>query len=400
MHVLVIPSWFAHYQGDPSGSFFATQASGVHELGEQVGMIYPDLRSLRHVKKYLRSKTTWSSSGGVNIFRKTYINWTPRIERLILPKWVAAGMQLFDGYCARFGKPDVIHAHCLLRAGVLAAAIFRKHGIPYVVTEHSSQWHKHEVSPYEMLPARQAAKNAKVVISVSNALLTHMRQDMELTHTHVVPNAVDPVFFATEIRDQSNKKKLTFINVALLNPSKRQDILIDAFFHAFGKETPHLLYIVGDGPERIALEQRISRYGMGASIQLLGMQPKNRVAGLLDESDCFVLTSDNETFGVVVTEALAKGLPVISTKCGGTDDIVTMENGLMTEAGNLHAVAEAMTTMSQRIESGFYNRKQIRDGCINDFSQLAVCSKLVKIYASAAKQIDSISTPPDVCLQQ
>ena len=385
MHVLVIPSWFAQYQGDPSGSFFATQASGVHELGEQVGMIYPDLRSVRHVKKYLRSKTTWSNSGGVNILRKTYINWTPRIERLILPKWVATGVQLFDGYCAKFGKPDLIHAHCLLRAGVLAAAISEKHGIPYVVTEHSSQWHKHEVSSYEMRPARHAAKNANAVISVSHALLNHLRQDMELDHTHVVPNAVDPVFFDSEFSDRSSKKNLTFINVALLNSGKRQDILIDAFFHAFGKETTHVLYIVGDGPERMALEQRIAKHGMGSSIHLLGMQKKNRVAELLDESDCFVLTSDNETFGVVVTEALAKGLPVISTKCGGTDDIVKMENGIMTEAGNIHAVAEAMTLMSQRIESGFYNREQIRDGCINDFSQQAVCSRLVKIYASTAQ---------------
>lgn len=387
MHVLVIPSWFAQYQGDPSGSFFATQASGVQELGEQVGMIYPDLRSVRHVKKYLRSKTTWSNSGGVNILRKTYINWTPRIERMILPKWVAAGVQLFDEYCARFGKPDVIHAHCLLRAGVLAAVISKKHGIPYVVTEHSSRWHKHEISAYEMRIARNAAKNADAVISVSNALLNHLGQDIELNRTHVVPNAVDPVFFASKLSDRSNNKNLTFINVALLNPGKRQDILIDAFFHAFGKETQHSLYIVGDGPERTALEQRIARHGMGSSIHLLGMQKKNRVAELLDESDCFVLTSDHETFGVVVTEALAKGLPVISTKCGGTDDIVTVENGIMTEAGNVHAVAEAMTTISQRVEGGFYDRKKIREGCINNFSQQAVCSRLVKIYASAVKSI-------------
>ena len=392
MHVLVIPSWFAQYQGDPSGSFFATQASGVQELGEQVGMIYPDLRSVRHVKKYLRSKTAWSTSGGVNILRKTYINWTPRIERLILPKWVAAGVQLFDEYCVRFGKPDVIHAHCLLRAGVLAAVISKKHGIPYVVTEHSSRWHKHEISAYEMRIARDAAKNSDAVISVSNALLNHLGQDIQLNRTHVVPNAVDPVFFASELSDRSSNKNLTFINVALLNLGKRHDILIDAFFHAFGKETQHSLYIVGDGPERMALEQRIAKHGMGSSIHLLGMQKKNRVVELLDESDCFVLTSDNETFGVVVTEALAKGLPVISTPCGGTDDIVLPQNGIMTQAGSAQDVAGALTQMCQQIPMCFYDRNNIRNSCIEKYSQHAVCNKLIKIYKETILHYQTVAS--------
>lgn len=383
MHVLVIPSWFAQYQGDPSGSFFATQASGVQELGEQVGIIYPDLRSVRHVKKYLHGKTGWSASGGVPTLRKTYINWTPRIERLILPRWVAEGMRLFDEYCAKFGKPDIIHAHCLLRAGVLAAAIAKKHNVPYLVTEHSSSWHKHTVSAFELQPARMAAKHAYALISVSNALLSHLRQDVMLSRTQVLPNAVDSLFLAGPISERPYAGKLTFINVALLNPGKRHDILIDAFFLAFGKDTQHTLYIVGDGPLRLALEQRIAKYNMNASIRLLGMQNKGRVAELLDESDCFVLTSDHETFGVVVTEALAKGLPVISTPCGGTDDIVFPENGIMTQAGNAHAVAAAMTQMSQRIPLGFYDQKNIRNSCIGKYSQRAVCNELIKIYKDA-----------------
>ena len=385
MHVLVIPAWFAQYQGDPSGSFFATQASGVQELGEQVGIIYPDLRSVRHVKKYLRSKVAWSSHDGVNILRKTYINWTPRIERLILPKWIAVGVRLFDEYCARFGKPDVIHAHCLLRAGVLAARISKEHDIPYVVTEHSSSWHKHMVSAYELRPARLAARHAYTVISVSNALLTHLKQDVELSRTQVLPNAVDVLFLNGQINERPNTGKLTFINVALLNPGKRHDILIDSFFRAFGKNTQHTLSIVGDGPLRLALAERIAKYGMTASIRLVGMQNKNRVAELLAEADCFVLTSDHETFGVVVTEALAKGLPVISTQCGGTDDIVVPENGIMTPAGDADAVAEALTVMCERIATGFYDRTNIRNSCIEKFSQHSVCYELVKIYKDAVQ---------------
>lgn len=383
MHVLVIPSWFAQYPGDPSGSFFETQALGVAQLGAQVGIIYPDLRSVSQVRAFIGGKSAWSTSGPVNLLRHTYINWTPRVEPLILPRWVAVGMALFARYCAKFGKPDVIHAQCLLRAGVLARRIAHEHGIPYVVTEHLSRWHRHQITAYEMPHARLAAKQASALICVSNALLSHLRRDVELGITHVVPNAVDPLFLDGAPTARSATGALAFINVALLNPGKRHDLLIDAFERAFGKDTSHTLTIVGDGPQREALELRIAAAGMTGAIRLAGMQNKNKVAELLAESDCFVLSSDHETFGVVVTEALAKGLPVVSTQCGGTDDIVEPENGIMCAAGNSGALAAALTTMRQRIHGGVYDSAAIRARCIEKFSQHAVCSRLVGIYRDA-----------------
>jgi glycosyltransferase involved in cell wall biosynthesis len=385
MHVLVIPSWFAQYSGDPSGSFFATQAAGVRQLGEQVGIIYPDLRPLYQARRHLREKMAWADSAGVQVLRSTYTNWTPRIEPLIMPRWLGAGMRLFDAYCARFGKPDVIHAHCLLRGGVLASRIARKHRIPYVVTEHSSRWHNHEVSGYELRLARTAAKNASAMVSVSTALLSHLGQDLELDRTYVLPNAVDPHFLEGAMPQRAAGGNLAFINVALLNPGKRQALLIDAFHLAFGKDTSHTLSIVGAGPERHALAARIARYGMEGSIRLLGMQPKSEVARLLGESDCLALTSDHETFGVVVIEALARGMPVISTDCGGTADIVTDTNGILTEKGNAGAIAAAMTAMRERIVAGSYDRKQIRQDCMDRFSQHSVCTRLVKIYEEAVR---------------
>lgn len=385
MHVLVIPSWFARYPGDPSGSFFATQAAGVQQQGDEVGIIYPDLRPVFQIRQYLSGKTEYAVDNGVRILRHTYINWTPRIESLIMPKWLNVGMRLFDEYCTRFGKPDVVHAHCFLRAGVLASKIFGKHHIPYVVTEHSSQWHKHEVTGRELQMAREAANNAKAIISVSGALLSHMHQDLALNKTHVLPNAVDSIFLSGGIQQRPAGQNIAFINIGLLNPGKRQDLLIDAFYLAFGSDTKNTLTIVGDGPERKALEARIARYRMEASIRLLGMRSRNEVVNFLEDSDCLALTSDHETFGVVVIEALAKGVPVISTDCGGTSEIVTSQNGILTEKGNVQAIAAAMSAMSQRINTGVYDRNRIREDCANKFSQQSVCSGLQEIYKEVTK---------------
>lgn len=385
MHVLVIPSWFPRYAGDPSGSFFETQASGVSDLGEHVGIIYPDLRPLYDAREHWGASIEQTTCSSVNTLRRRYVNWTPRIEMLILPRWVEVGMRLFDEYCTRYGKPDVVHAHCLLRAGILAYRIWRKHGIPYLVTEHSSRWHNHEITGYELKLARRAAKHAHAMISVSNALLAHLRQDIELNRTYVLPNAVDALFLDCEVSQRSGAPNIAFINVALLNPGKRQDLLIDAFHLAFGRGTANTLCIVGDGPERASLEQRITRYGMQSSIRLLGMQNRRIVVKLLSEADCFVLTSDHETFGVVITEALASGLPVISTDCGGTADIVNPANGMLVEKGNVQAIAEALVAMSVQIELGTYNKENIRSECMEKFSPQSVCTRLVNLFDKAVQ---------------
>ncbi|WP_312247189.1 glycosyltransferase [Stutzerimonas nitrititolerans] len=383
MHVLVIPSWFYRYLDDPSGSFFETQASGVQELGVQVGIIYPDIRPLYEAAGHWCTSIESTSRNGVDTLRKRYVNWTPRIESLILPRWVSVGLRLFDEYCRRYGKPDIIHAHCLLRAGILAHRIWQKYGIPYVITEHSSKWHNNEISKYDLQISKSAAQHSSALISVSESLLNKLHKYLDFNQAYIIGNAVDSLFLDEKVQEFNNASRLTFANVAYLNSGKRQDILIEAFYLAFGQDTEHVLYIVGEGPERASLERRIAEYDMQSSIQLLGMQKKSEIAKLLSRSDCFVLTSDHETFGVAIIEALACGLPIISTDCGGPSEIVNAENGIVVMKGNAQAIMEALLEMQKKIHVGQYQKKRIRAGCREHYSKRSVASKLINIYKNA-----------------
>jgi len=191
------------------------------------------------------------------------------------------------------------------------------------------------------------------------------------------------LFLDEKVQEFNNASRLTFANVAYLNSGKRQDILIEAFYLAFGQDTEHVLYIVGEGPERASLERRIAEYDMQSSIQLLGMQKKSEIAKLLSRSDCFVLTSDHETFGVAIIEALACGLPIISTDCGGPSEIVNAENGIVVMKGNAQAIMEALLEMQKKIHVGQYQKKRIRAGCREHYSKRSVASKLINIYKNA-----------------
>ena len=146
MHIVVIPSWYPSSETDVDGIFFRLQAQALQHEGMKIGMVVPMFRYLRSQPKTIFSRfygLRRHQQGGLNTYAYDSMYFFPRcpvvdIDRI---RWVNAGMKAFEAYIADNGKPDVIHAHCVNYAGILACAIFKKYGIPYVITEHSSAIH-------------------------------------------------------------------------------------------------------------------------------------------------------------------------------------------------------------------------------------------------------------------
>ena len=146
MHIVVIPSWYPSSETDVDGIFFRLQAQALQREGMKIGMVVPMFRYLRSQPKTIFSRfygLRRHQQGGLNTYAYDSMYFFPRcpvvdIDRI---RWVNAGMKAFEAYIADNGKPDVIHAHCVNYAAILACAIFKKYGIPYVITEHSSAIH-------------------------------------------------------------------------------------------------------------------------------------------------------------------------------------------------------------------------------------------------------------------
>ena len=105
------------------------------------------------------------------------------------------------------------------------------------------------------------------------------------------------------------------------------------------------LKIGGKGPEEAKLHQLAADLNLGGSVEFLGGLKNEEVLKLMYESDAFVLASRIETFGVVFIEALAQGLPVVATRCGGPESIVTPANGLLIDTENQQALTEALIAL-------------------------------------------------------
>ena len=380
MHVLVIPSWYPTSLIDVGGSFFREQALALHRNGCKVGVIYPQMRSLREWKTIFKGSYAIENEldEGITTLRHHGMCWFPRMRKCARKQWVNSGMKLYKEYVRINGEPDLIHAHSILNAGVLAGKIKATCNVPYVVTEHSSIFGRNLALKDDLMLAKSVSENSEKNLGVSTKLCSLLdsviNADKKWTF---LPNIVNNNFFSQEILIEEGDK-FTFINVALCNENKRQKDIILAFSESFKKYKNVNLVISGDGPELLNLKILASDLGIRDRVEFTGMLSRDQVRQKIAQSSAFVLSSLYETFGVVIIEALALGLPVIATRCGGPESIVRKKDGLLVPVDDLQSLGNAMREVYENWSS--YDRHEIRKSCWQRFSEKVIAEKLMKIY--------------------
>lgn len=109
--------------------------------------------------------------------------------------------------------------------------------------------------------------------------------------------------------------------------------------------------IAGDGDEREKLSFLIHHLGLESQVQLLGMCPQSEVRDLLGLADVFLLPSLSEGISNAVLEAMAAGLPVVSTDCGGMVEVITDgEDGFIVPVGDISAMADRLATLGSDVD--------------------------------------------------
>ena len=151
--------------------------------------------------------------------------------------------------------------------------------------------------------------------------------------------------------------------------------LLHAFAALHGE--PRLI-IFGDGPESGALRTLCAELGLYSRVSFRGHCPREELAEAYAAADCFVLASRSETFGVAYIEAMAAGLPVIATRCGGPEDFVTEENGILIPVDDESALIDAMERMMLRRED--YDSAAISADIRRKFAPETIAARLTELY--------------------
>lgn len=381
LHVLILPSWYPTACSDNAGSFFREQAISLAAAGVRVGvaavcMVSP--RSLNVLRK-LRGMR-WETDCAVKTLRFHGVNWWSRMPKEFARRWLRHGRDCVDKYIEMHGRPDILHAHSLLYGGVLAKEVSRDLDIPFVVTEHNSYYARGKYALWQMDLAADAARHACIRFAVSSSLAETMKDCLGQSHDwRILPNMVNSLFFKTPFSLTSHKKNtFVFLTVAGLVQHKNIDLLLNAFHNAHPRVNGMLLNIVGEGPDRSRLEAMARDLGITENVNFLGKLDRHRVPAEMATADAYVLSSQYETFGVALIEALAMGLPAVATRCGGPETILSVRQGILVTSGNVAELASGMLRL--RYGQKNFDRNGIRHECRARFSEEVVVSLLLNDY--------------------
>lgn len=420
MHVLVIPSEeFQPTESHLAGIFQRHQCTAMHKAGWNVAVLSVRLQfSVIMILKAIlirlvgrspsRGLEPFGIAGLVTLLKDKL--WRPakfiteevidgypvlRVNGIYMRKpspandhisWIRAGRIAFDEFVRRYGKPDLIHAHNCNSAGLLAMSIHESVGIPYLITEHSSYYHR-KLIPSSLLPRLTSAfRCAKVIGVVSPALGEGLETNerIPVAGWRWIPNVIDPVFESLPTPKPCCTLGVRFLSVGELIPLKGHRELISAFAKAFSRNPGITLRIAGDGVLDSELLNLVEALEMQGRVELLGRLMRTDVMNELEAAHCLVLPSHFETFGVVLLEALAMGRPVIASKCGGPNCIVNNANGILIPHGDIDALATALIQMSRT--HGNYDPAGMQRDVFDRFGQKRLLRELNRAYQDCVGQ--------------
>lgn len=279
--------------------------------------------------------------------------------------------------------PDVIHAHMVhanLLARILAAIAVTA---PVICTAHSAR----EGGRLRMLAYRLTDRWARLTthVSAQGRLAMVEAGAVSAARITVMPNGIDTQMYRPDpVLRQRGRSALglqndvrLLINVGRLVPEKAQTMLIDAFAQLNTGIDVKLL-IVGEGPERSALEQRIRDHRLEARVGLAGA--RRDIATLLNAADLFVLSSDVEGMPLALAEALACGLPAVATDAAGVAELLN-DCGEIVPRGNASALADAMRQALANPHTDAAAQAARRQRILSHFSLEAVAHQWLACYA-------------------
>jgi glycosyltransferase involved in cell wall biosynthesis len=316
------------------------------------------------------------------------------------PKTQVAGYRAAAAHLP-FEKYDIIHSQGIIPT--VAISQIRPKKVPLISSLHGSlafnmlmngALRKNTPAWREMMNIESkaiASSDICIVAShwLKNVFLTHyyIQQNQRF---HIVPYGIETKEFSKrmEVPPPITKpiNKFILVCTARLIPLKGHPFLLDALAKLKQQRQDWVCWIIGDGPLRLQLTQKVNRLGLGGYVQFLGNQ--ENVPALLKGADLFVFPSLQDNMPYAVMEAQLAGIPVAVSDAGGIPEMVKNgETGLVNPKKDSHAlylnIKNLMENKSLRVSMSINGRKW----AIENWSIDKMIQNTIAVYHQALKQI-------------
>lgn len=384
MNILILPSWYVTPENPLSGIFFKEQSIALQNKlkqknnNDKIFIAYVEEFNFLDLKTYFkRKKNMISVEDGITTIRTKFLR-IPKMHTLNFYLGANAVKKAIKKISKKVNITfDLVHIHSALNAGIWYS--LSKLNIPYVITEHSTNYCRNLISERKKKLLSMVFNNSKKVIVVGDGLLreisTYTKNTIELVY-NIVNNEYIP-----SSHQRIKNKDIVFFTLGLDFEKKGFDILLYSFQNFIERGYKGRLIIAGlNESEKEKLLSLDIKTEVLSHVELKGKLDRASVFNNMCNCDCFVLVSRYETFGVVFAEAMYCGKPVIATRTGGPDSFVNERNGLLVNIENVEETTEALIYMASNVSK--YDSEFIRHFAEKKFSPDVICEKLYDIYSS------------------
>jgi glycosyltransferase involved in cell wall biosynthesis len=380
MRVLWLASWYPDEYEPTNGDFIQRHAKAVSQLipvdlihvaqaGKDFGhvskTVITDNGSLNEAIHYFPFKKTGNAIIDKISYNKIYLEYYKKIIR---------------SYINEKGRPDLVHVHVPMKAGLIAMRLSKESGIPYIISEHSSLYLEiaednfYKRSFYFRHNTKKIFQQAALVTNVSGAIAVVLKQLFRLKEVQVIPNVVDTDHFCFKPKEKA--KVFRWLHVSTMLPLKNVDKIIQ-IFASIAKQRDDWELILA-GPVNAELKKLAADIGLGSKIKFTGEVSYEQVALEMQQCDGFILFSKHENFPCVIIEALCCGLPVVSSNVGGIAEAVNDSNGILVDPGDTSALKSSVISIMDK--SFKYDPAMIAADAVSKYNYQTIANKFIAAY--------------------
>ncbi len=283
---------------------------------------------------------------------------------------------------------EILHVHYAIphaTSAFLAREMTNHNKLKFITTLHGTDITLIGADPSFSKIVEYSIDKSDGVTSVSNYLKNKTEEIFKIRN----PIKIIPNFIPDSFLDIPVKKELTtcfrpegqFIltHISNFRPVKRTSDLIDVVSILVQKQTNIKLLMVGDGPDRSKVELKCRELGLCDYVLFLGKQ--DNIPEILSASDVFLMASETESFGLAALEALACGVPCITTNAGGLPEVnIHGETGFTADVGDIKAFADYISMLAEDKKLWKQLSQKARQHALSNFKSDMVVPHYVSYY--------------------
>jgi teichuronic acid biosynthesis glycosyltransferase TuaC len=284
---------------------------------------------------------------------------------------------------------DLIHAHTAYPDGFAAVMLGKALDLPTIITLHGGDVTLYFRHYFGRKLGLWAVSSASHALAVSESLRRTVADDYgaDREKITVIPNGVDVTKFEpipqreAQIRLGLQDGPSRILYVGAITRPKGIDYLLRALRLLRESQVSAELVLVGEGDYQRQAMSLADELGIADSVTFAGQRPNEEIPLWMNACDLLVLPSLAEGFGVVLVEAMACGRPVVATACGGPEDIVTPQTGVLVPTADEVALSQALLEV---LSNGTrFSPDVIRQRAVDNYALDKISSRIMELYRQA-----------------